>query len=98
MRSPPPFYTRNAHLIPCTTPCQSSCTPCFYVQRSLGRDENQHSMDLLAPTPSAARYGQLSLIDLNAKPERIGCLAASPQLETKPLDVVAQVEAAGVDP
>src|SRR5690606_18017307 len=45
----------------------------------------------------AMRYSDLSLIDLNAKSERMGWLPSAPQLETNPLDVVAQAEAAGED-
>ena len=49
----------------------------------------------VGPTADRGKYGELSMIDLNARAERMGWLPSAPQLRTNPLDLVAEAEAAG---
>ncbi|HEY1181650.1 MAG TPA: nitrate reductase subunit alpha, partial [Rhodocyclaceae bacterium] len=79
-------------------PRQMNGTSFFYAHTGQWRHEKLHVDEILAPTADASKYGHLSLIDLNAKSERMGWLPSAPQLETNPLDVVAEAEAAGKDP
>src|SRR5690606_26442328 len=73
-------------------------TSFFYAHTSQWRHEKLPVSDILGPTADAARYAGLSMIDLNAKSERMGWLPSAPQLQTNPLDITAQAEAAGEDP
>src|SRR5690606_20583561 len=79
-------------------PRQMNGTSFFYAHTSQWRHEKLHVNEILAPTADPVKYGHMSLIDLNAKSERMGWLPSCPQLETNPLDVVAQAEAEGKDP
>jgi nitrate reductase alpha subunit len=73
-------------------------TSFFYAHTSQWRHEKLHVDEILAPTADAKKYAQLSMLDLNAKSERMGWLPSAPQLKTNPLEVVAAAEAAGQDP
>ena len=79
-------------------PRQMNGTSFFYAHTSQYRHEKLNVDEILAPTADASRYDGQSMIDLNAKAERMGWLPSAPQLQTNPLDVVAQAEAAGQDP
>ena len=79
-------------------PRQMNGTSFFYAHTSQWRHEKLHLSEILAPTADPLKYGHMSLIDLNAKSERMGWLPSAPQLETNPLDVTAAAEAAGKDP
>ncbi|PLC50772.1 nitrate reductase subunit alpha [Pollutimonas subterranea] len=79
-------------------PRQMNGTSFFYAHSNQWRHEQLAVNEVLAPTGNHASYEKLSLIDLNAKSERMGWLPSAPQLETNPLDIVAQAEAQGVDP
>jgi nitrate reductase alpha subunit len=73
-------------------------TSFFYAHTSQWRHEKLNVQEVLGPTADRAKYGDLSMIDLNARAERMGWLPSAPQLRTNPLDLVAQADAAGKDP
>jgi len=73
-------------------------TSFFYNHTSQWRHEKLGVDEILAPTADHKRYDNLSLLDLNAKSERMGWLPSAPQLGRNPLDVVADARAAGKDP
>ncbi|HUH60992.1 MAG TPA: nitrate reductase subunit alpha [Candidimonas sp.] len=79
-------------------PRQMNGTSFFYAHSNQWRHEKLGVDEILASTADTASFDKLSLIDLNAKSERMGWLPSAPQLETNPLDIVAQAEAQGVDP
>ena len=73
-------------------------TSFFYAHTSQWRHEKLNVQEVLGPTADRGKYGELSMIDLNARAERMGWLPSAPQLRTNPLDLVAEAEAAGKDP
>ncbi len=73
-------------------------TSFFYAHSNQWRHEQLNVNEVLAPTANHASYEKLSLIDLNAKSERMGWLPSAPQLQTNPLDIVALAQAQGADP
>ncbi|SDC74442.1 respiratory nitrate reductase alpha subunit apoprotein [Cupriavidus sp. YR651] len=79
-------------------PRQMNGTSFFYSHTSQWRHEKLAVDEILAPTADRARYDGLSLLDLNARAERMGWLPSAPQLNTNPLDVVDAAERAGQDP
>ncbi|WP_353150909.1 nitrate reductase subunit alpha [Pollutimonas bauzanensis] len=79
-------------------PRQMNGTSFFYAHSSQWRHEQLAVSEVLAPTTDQANYNKLSLIDLNAKSERMGWLPSAPQLETNPLDIADQAGTKGVDP
>lgn len=76
---------------------QMNGTSFFYAHTSQWRHEKLGVDEIAAPT-----YGnqvmQMSMIDYNAKSERMGWLPSAPQLSSNPLDVTREAEAAGKDP
>nr|WP_315595428.1 nitrate reductase subunit alpha [uncultured Cupriavidus sp.] len=79
-------------------PRQMNGTSFFYSHTSQWRHEKLGVDEILSPTADHQRYDKLSLLDLNAKSERMGWLPSAPQLGRNPLDVVAEARAAGKDP
>ena len=79
-------------------PRQMNGTSFFYAHTSQWRHEKLNVQEVLGPTADRGKYGELSMIDLNARAERMGWLPSAPQLRTNPLDLVAEAEAAGKDP
>ena len=79
-------------------PRQMNGTSFFYNHTSQWRHEKLSLGEILAPTADHARYDGLSLLDLNAKSERMGWLPSAPQLGANPLDLVTQAQEAGKDP
>ena len=79
-------------------PRQMNGTSFFYSHTSQWRHEKLHVEEILAPTADPAKYDGMSMLDLNAKSERMGWLPSAPQLQTNPLDVVDAATAAGKDP
>ena len=79
-------------------PRQMNGTSFFYAHTSQWRHEKLHVQEVLGPTADRGRYGDLSMIDLNARAERMGWLPSAPQLRTNPLDLTDQAAAAGKDP
>ena len=79
-------------------PRQMNGTSFFYAHTSQWRHEKLHVDEILSPTVDTKKYDQLSMLDLNAKAERMGWLPSAPQLQTNPLDVVTAAEALGQEP
>ena len=75
---------------------QMNGTSFFYAHTSQWRHEKLALGEILAPTADTAKIGQMSMIDMNAKSERLGWLPSAPQLETNPLDVCDAAAAAGM--
>ncbi|HZW21650.1 nitrate reductase subunit alpha [Noviherbaspirillum sp.] len=76
---------------------QMNSTSFFYAHTSQWRHEKLHSNEILCPTADG-EFSKMSMIDFNAKAERLGWLPSAPQLETNPLEVTRAAEAAGLDP
>ena len=79
-------------------PRQMNGTSFFYAHSGQYRHEQLHVKEILAPTEDGEKLKDLSLIDLNARAERMGWLPSAPQLETNPLDIVDAAEKAGENP
>ena len=77
-------------------PRQMNGTSFFYAHTSQWRHEKVGVDEILAPNADGS-MGTLSMIDYNAKAERMGWLPSAPQLGANPLDIVDQAEAAGMD-
>jgi len=78
-------------------PRQMNGTSFFYNHSSQWRYETLRTDELLSPLADKSRYGG-SLIDFNVRSERMGWLPSAPQLNTNPLHLAAQAEAAGKTP
>ena len=76
-------------------PRQMNGTAFFYAHTSQWRHEKLHVDEIMAPTAGDKAMSKMSLIDFNAKSERMGWLPSAPQLETNPLDIVRAAEEAG---
>jgi len=72
-------------------------TSFFYAHTDQWRYEKLQVPELLSPLADASKY-QGSLIDMNVRAERMGWLPTAPQLQTNPLQVVRDAQAAGMDP
>ncbi|THT98432.1 nitrate reductase subunit alpha [Lampropedia puyangensis] len=79
-------------------PRQMNGTSFFYAHSGQYRYEKLSVGEILSPTADASRYDGLSMIDLNARSERMGWLPSLPQLQTNPLHVAAQADALGINP
>ncbi|RCS59413.1 nitrate reductase subunit alpha [Parvibium lacunae] len=79
-------------------PRQMNGTSFFYAHTSQWRHEKLPVDSILAATAKQETYQNMSMIDLNAKSERMGWLPSAPQLQTNPLDVTAAAVQAGQDP
>ncbi|WP_432722524.1 nitrate reductase subunit alpha [Jeongeupia wiesaeckerbachi] len=96
---PQPGWTPLAFALDWQRPArQMNGTSFFYAHTSQWRHEKLSVSEILGPSADASAYKDLSLIDFNAKAERMGWLPSAPQLETNPLDVVRQAEALGRNP
>ncbi len=76
---------------------QMNGTSFFYAHSSQWRHEKLHTSDIAAPT-AGDDVAPMSLLDYNAKAERMGWLPSAPQLDINPLDVVDAAAAAGEEP
>lgn len=76
---------------------QMNGTSFFYAHTSQWRHEKLGVNEILAPTANGD-MATLSMIDYNAKAERMGWLPSAPQLSANPLDVTDQAKNAGKDP
>jgi nitrate reductase alpha subunit len=79
-------------------PRQMNGTSFFYAHTSQWRHEKVHLDEIVAPTADKSKISHMSMIDMNAKSERMGWLPSAPQLETNPLDVCDAAEKAGLTP
>ncbi|MBI3144618.1 MAG: nitrate reductase subunit alpha [Pseudogulbenkiania sp.] len=75
---------------------QMNGTSFFYAHTSQWRHEKLGASEILAPTADG-KMAEMSLIDFNAKAERMGWLPSAPQLAKNPLDVTAEAESLGKD-
>ena len=78
-------------------PRQQNATSYFYAHTDQWRYETVTPAELLSPTAPDGDWSG-SLIDFNARAERMGWLPSSPALKTNPLEVARAAEAAGIDP
>ena len=76
-------------------PRQMNGTSFFYAHTSQWRHEKLHADEIMASTANDSAMSKMSLIDFNAKSERMGWLPSAPQLEINPLDIVRAAEEAG---
>ncbi len=79
-------------------PRQMNGTSFFYNHTSQWRHEKLAVGEILGPTADASKYEGMTLLDLNAKSERMGWLPSAPQFGRNPLDVVDEAERAGKEP
>ncbi|MDI3468861.1 MAG: Respiratory nitrate reductase alpha chain [Pseudolabrys sp.] len=75
-------------------PRQMNGTSFFYAHSDQWRYEKLDVADLLSPLADPTPY-RGSIIDLNAKAERMGWLPSAPQLACNPLHLAAEAEKAG---
>ena len=78
-------------------PRQMNGTSFFYAHTSQWRHEKLGMSEILAPSHHG-KLEPMSMIDYNAKAERMGWLPSAPQLSTNPLDLTDQAQQQGVDP
>ena len=78
-------------------PRQMNSTSFFYAHTDQWRYEKLGVEEVLSPLADKKLYGG-SMIDYNVRAERMGWLPSAPQLQTNPLQVVRDAQAAGVDP
>lgn len=78
-------------------PRQQNSTSFFYAHTDQWRYEKLGVEEVLSPLADRAQFGG-SMIDYNVRAERMGWLPSAPQLQTNPLQVVRDAEAAGLDP
>ncbi len=77
-------------------PRQMNSTSFFYAHTDQWLYEKLGVEEILSPLADKQRYGG-SLIDYNVRAERMGWLPSAPQLQTNPLQVARDAQAAGVD-
>ncbi|WP_438392168.1 nitrate reductase subunit alpha [Caballeronia sp. DA-9] len=79
-------------------PRQMNGTSFFYNHTSQWRHEKVGLGEILSPTANKGKYSNLSMLDLNAKSERMGWLPSAPQLGANPLDLTDEAARAGMKP
>ncbi|HJV96299.1 MAG TPA: nitrate reductase subunit alpha, partial [Albitalea sp.] len=77
-------------------PRQMNSTSFFYAHTDQWRYEKLGVDEVLSPLADKKLFGG-SMIDYNVRAERMGWLPSAPQLQTNPLQVVRDAQAAGVD-
>ncbi|MBY0267547.1 MAG: nitrate reductase subunit alpha [Burkholderiales bacterium] len=78
-------------------PRQQNSTSFFYAHTDQWRYEKLGIDEVLSPLADKKAWGG-SMIDYNVRAERMGWLPSAPQLQTNPLQVVRDAQAAGMDP
>jgi nitrate reductase / nitrite oxidoreductase, alpha subunit len=78
-------------------PRQMNSTSFWYAHTDQWRYEKLKVSEILSPLAEEGDW-DCSLIDFNVRSERMGWLPSAPQLETNPLQVVRDAEAAGEEP
>ncbi len=78
-------------------PRQMNSTSFFYAHTDQWRYEKLGVEEILSPLADKEKFGG-SLIDYNVRAERMGWLPSAPQLQTNPMQVVKDAQAAGMDP
>jgi nitrate reductase / nitrite oxidoreductase, alpha subunit len=77
-------------------PRQMNSTSFFYAHTDQWRYEKLDVSEVLSPLADKKAFGG-SMIDYNVRAERMGWLPSAPQLQTNPLQVAKDAEAAGLD-
>jgi nitrate reductase alpha subunit len=77
-------------------PRQQNSTSFFYAHTDQWRYETVTAGEILSPTAPAGPW-DASLIDFNARAERMGWLPSAPALKTNPLEVARAAAAEGID-
>lgn len=75
---------------------QMNGTSFFYAHTSQWRHEKLGMDEVLAPT-QGHELSKMSMIDYNAKSERMGWLPSAPQLSVNPLQITQDAQTLGVD-
>jgi len=78
-------------------PRQQNSTSFFYAHTDQWRYEKLGMEEVVSPLADKKAYGG-SMIDYNVRAERMGWLPSAPQLQTNPLQVVRDAQAAGAEP
>ena len=78
-------------------PRHMNSTSFWYAHTDQWRYESLETSEILSPTAPEGPWG-CSLIDFNARAERMGWLPSAPQLQTNPLDVGKEAAAADGEP
>lgn len=78
-------------------PRHMNSTSFWYAHTDQWRYETLQTAEILSPTAPEGPWG-CSLIDFNARAERMGWLPSAPQLQSNPLDVGKAAVAADVEP
>ncbi|MFM8328297.1 MAG: molybdopterin-dependent oxidoreductase, partial [Pirellulaceae bacterium] len=78
-------------------PRHMNSTSFFYAHTDQWRYETLRVADLLSPLADKNKFSG-SLIDFNARSERMGWLPSAPQLERNPLEMTREAIAKGLDP
>jgi nitrate reductase alpha subunit len=78
-------------------PRQQNSTSFFYAHTDQWRYEKLGVAEVLSPLADRKLFGG-SMIDYNVRAERMGWLPSAPQLQTNPLQLVREAQAAGMDP
>jgi nitrate reductase alpha subunit len=76
---------------------QQNATSFFYAHTDQWRYERLGISEILSPLADPKAY-EGSMIDFNVRAERMGWLPSAPQLQTNPLQVAKDIQAAGADP
>ncbi|KQX31937.1 nitrate reductase subunit alpha [Variovorax sp. Root434] len=77
-------------------PRQMNSTSFFYAHTDQWRYEKLGMEEVLSPLADKAAFAG-TMIDYNVRAERMGWLPSAPQLQTNPLQVARDAQAAGVD-
>ena len=77
-------------------PRQMNSTSFFYAHTDQWRYEKLSVKEIISPLADPKEFPG-SLIDYNVRAERMGWLPSAPQLETNPIQVVKDAQAAGLD-
>jgi len=77
-------------------PRQMNSTSFFYAHTDQWRYEKLDLAEVLSPLADRSRYAG-SMIDYNVRAERMGWLPSAPQLQTHPMQVVRDAQAAGLE-
>jgi len=78
-------------------PRHMNSTSCWYAHTDQWRYETLKIDEILSPLAPQGRWSG-SLIDFNARAERMGWLPSAPQLQRNPLEVSKDASAAGMEP
>ncbi len=78
-------------------PRQQNSTSFFYAHTDQWRYEKLTVDEILSPLADKGQFAG-SLVDFNARSERMGWLPSAPQLQTNPLQVCRDAAAAGMEP